>query len=68
MMSEVARKILSKDPAAEAERKKKAEEAKTADGQYHGKSNKADPKVSSGDIHPGMVCRCAGGVWREYKH
>lgn len=46
MMSEVARKILSKDPAAEAERKKKAEEAKMAHGRYHAKSNKADPKVA----------------------
>ena len=55
MMSEVARKILSKDPAAEAERKKKAEEAKTADGQYHAKSNKADPRVSGGDVRPGML-------------
>lgn len=50
MMSEVARKILSKDPAAEAERKKTAKEAKTADGQYHGQSNKTDPKVRSDGV------------------
>lgn len=46
MMSEVARKILSKDPAAEAERKKEAAEAKSTDGHYHGKSSKTDPKVN----------------------
>ncbi|CAM9687913.1 unnamed protein product [Ectocarpus sp. 13 AM-2016] len=38
MMSEVARKILSKDPAAEAQRKKDVEEAQVAGGQYHGKT------------------------------
>lgn len=55
MMSEVARKILSKDPAAEAERNKKAEEAKTAGGQYHGKSNKADAKVNRGGGVQGLA-------------
>lgn len=46
MLPEVARKILSSDPVAEAEKKKEAEEAKMAGGQqYHGKSKKANPKV-----------------------
>ena len=57
LMSEVARKILSKDPAAEAERKKKAEEAKAADGHYHGKSNKTDPKVSNRNFLPDVLLR-----------
>lgn len=45
MMSEVARKILSKDPAAEAQRKKDVEEAQVAGGQYHGKTKQKNPNV-----------------------
>lgn len=64
MMSEVARKILSKDPAAEAQRKKNAEEAKTSGGQYHGTSSKADPKVRTGDALSGMfLLKCAQEAW-----
>ncbi|CAM9734403.1 unnamed protein product [Scytosiphon promiscuus] len=41
MMSEVARKILSKDPVAEAQQKKQAEEeANVGGGQYNGRSKK----------------------------
>ncbi|CAM9485059.1 unnamed protein product, partial [Hapterophycus canaliculatus] len=41
MMSDVARKILSKDPAVEAQQKKQAEEqANMGGGQYHGSFKK----------------------------
>lgn len=40
MMSEVARKILSKDPVVEVQRKKQEEEQANVGGQYHGSSKK----------------------------
>lgn len=46
-MSGVARKILSKNPAAEAEQKKAAEEAKMGGGHYHGNLRKTKPKVTT---------------------
>lgn len=55
MMSEVARKILSKDPAAEAQRKKDVEEAQVAGGQYHGKAKQKNPKVRIG-VHDVDAC------------
>ncbi len=60
MLPEVARKILSSDPAAEAEKKKAADEANMVGGQYQGKSKKADPKVSK------SLLSCTKALWRRW--
>ncbi|CAM9386608.1 unnamed protein product [Ectocarpus sp. 12 AP-2014] len=65
MMSEVARKILSKDPAAEAQRKKDVEEAQVAGGQYHGKTKQKNPNGYGVFTYPrGTVYE---GTWHEGK-
>ncbi|CAM9136245.1 unnamed protein product [Ectocarpus sp. 6 AP-2014] len=65
MMSEVARKILSKDPAAEAQRKKDVEEAQVAGGQYHGKTKQKNLNGYGVFTYPtGTVYE---GTWHEGK-
>lgn len=45
MMSDVARKILMKDPAADDQQKKDEAEAKLGGGRYGGTANQRDLKV-----------------------